>query len=233
MVLSYRIHAMASTPLSLIGRSTAMDLALPLPARPALARRAHPRSLVAMDQAVDAVAEDEALMLAWVAGDASAFDALYARHRLRLFRFLLGHLRDHALAEELFQDVWQRVIAARNGWRPDAPFGTWLYRIAHNRMHDHWRSLKHRPPAPADADRRTAGLVDPDDPERHAAADETSARLHHALAELPTEQREVVLLRLQGELSMEEIGQVTGVSRETVKSRLRYAMDKLRARLAQ
>lgn len=231
-MLSYRIHAMSSTPFPVVVRSSTMDLALPLPARARFARAPHPRSLASMDQAVAASDGDEALMLAWVAGDTSAFEALYARHRDRLFRFLLGHLRDRALAEEMFQDVWQRVIAARAGWRPDAPFGTWLYRIAHNRMHDHWRALKHRPPAPADADRRTAEVADPDTPERHAAAHEASTRLHQALAELPPEQREVVLLRLQGELSMEEIGELTGVSRETVKSRLRYALDKLRTRLS-
>ncbi|KAF1687989.1 RNA polymerase subunit sigma [Pseudoxanthomonas broegbernensis] len=184
-----------------------------------------------MDQAVSAAPDDETLMLAYAGGDTAAFEALYARHRDRLFRFLLGHLRDRALAEELFQDVWQRVIAARANWRPDAPFGTWLYRIAHNRMNDHWRALKHRPPAPADAERRTAEVVDPDTPERHAAGQEAGLRLRRALAELPEEQREVVLLRLQGELSLEEIGRITGVGRETVKSRLRYAMDKLRTRL--
>ncbi|MBE2292135.1 MAG: sigma-70 family RNA polymerase sigma factor, partial [Xanthomonadaceae bacterium] len=95
--------------------------------------------------------EDEALMLAWAGGDARAFETLYQRHRGQLFRFLLGQLRDRPLAEEIYQDVWQRVIAARAGWRPEAAFSTWLYRIAHNRLNDHWRAQRHRPPAPADA----------------------------------------------------------------------------------
>jgi len=183
-----------------------------------------------MDQAAEPHG-DETLMQAWAGGDASAFEALYARHRLPLFRFLQGHVRDRALAEELFQDVWQRVIAARDGWRPDAPFGAWLYRIAHNRLADHWRAQKHRPPAPLDADQRTAALASGDDPERHASQVEESARLYRALDELPPEQREAVLLRLHGELPLEEIGRITGVGRETVKSRLRYAMDRLRGRL--
>ena len=173
----------------------------------------------------------DALMLAWVAGDLSAFEQLYALHRGRLYRFLLRQLRDGPLAEELFQDVWQRVIAARNGWKPDAPFGTWLYRIAHNRLNDHWRALKHRPPAPADADLRTMRLPDPDTPERTLSEFEQRRRLQLALDELPEEQREVLTLRLEQELSLEQIGEITGVGRETVKSRLRYAMDKLRARL--
>jgi len=174
---------------------------------------------------------DETLMLAYAGGDVAAFEQLYARHRLRLYRYLLGQLRDGALADELFQDVWQKVIAARAGWRPEASFATWLYRIAHNRLADHWRALRHRPPAPDDADERTARVPDPDTPERQLSEFEQRRRLQLALDALPPEQREVVMLRLEQELSLEEIGEVTGVGRETVKSRLRYAMDKLRARL--
>ena len=195
-----------------------------------LAPRAQPRSLCAMDQPA-AAPEDHVLMLAWVGGDAAAFEVLYQRHRGPLFRFLLGQLRDRPLAEELYQDVWQKVIGARAGWEPDAAFSTWLYRIAHNRLNDHWRAQRHRPPAPVDAELRTAALADPDDPESLAEASEQQQRLQQALAELPEEQREAVLLRLQQELSLEEIGAITGVGRETVKSRLRYALDKLRARL--
>ncbi|HEY1070636.1 MAG TPA: RNA polymerase sigma factor [Thermomonas sp.] len=174
---------------------------------------------------------DEVLMLAWVAGDAGAFEQLYARHRLKLYRYLLRQLRDNAQADELFQDVWQRVIAARTGWTPDAGFATWLYTIAHHRLGDHWRALKHRPAAPADADERLARLADGDTPERVLSDFERRRQLQLALDGLPEEQREVLLLRLEQELTLEEIGEVTGVGRETVKSRLRYAMDKLRARL--
>ena len=174
---------------------------------------------------------DESLMLAYAAGDAGAFETLYGRHRLRLYRFLLRQLRDGALADELFQDIWQKVIAARQSWTPEAAFATWLYRIAHNRLADHWRALQHRPPAPEYADERTMRVPDPDTPERQLSDFEQRRQLQLVLDELPAEQREVVLLRLEQELTLEEIGEVTGVGRETVKSRLRYAMDKLRARL--
>lgn len=175
---------------------------------------------------------DETLMLAYGAGDVAAFETLYGRHRVRLYRFLLRQLRDGALADELFQDIWQRVIAAREGWRPEALFTTWLFRIAHNRLADHWRALQHRPPAPDNADERTERVPDPDTPERSLSEFEQRRRLQCALDELPEEQREVLLLRLEQELTLEEIGEVTGVGRETVKSRLRYAMDKLRSRLS-
>ncbi|MFL6593775.1 MAG: RNA polymerase sigma factor [Luteimonas sp.] len=176
-------------------------------------------------------ASDEALMRAWVDGDVIAFEQLYSRHRGRLYRFLLRQLRHQATADELFQDVWQRVIAARAGWKPEAAFSTWLFRIAHNRLADHWRASSYRPPAPADAAERASQIPDPDTPERTLSEFEQRRLLQLALDALPAEQREVLLLRLEQELTLEEIGAITGVGRETVKSRLRYAMDKLRARL--
>jgi RNA polymerase sigma factor (sigma-70 family) len=175
---------------------------------------------------------DAELMDAWNRGEVAAFEELYARHRTRLYRFLLRQLRQPALADELFQDVWQRVIAARARWTPEAAFATWLFRIAHNRLADHWRAASHRPPPPADAELRTARIADPDSPEHRLSEFEQRRQLQLALDELPDEQREVLLLRLEQELTLEEIGAITGVGRETVKSRLRYAMDKLRARLA-
>lgn len=176
---------------------------------------------------------DETLMLAYAAGRAGAFEQLYSRHRTRLYRFLLRQLRDGALADDLFQDIWQRVISARASWTPDASFASWLYRIAHNRIADHWRAQQYRPPAPENADERTARIPDPDTPERSLSEFEQRRGMQLALDELPEEQREVIMLRLEQELTLEEIGAITGVGRETVKSRLRYAMDKLRARLGE
>lgn len=170
-------------------------------------------------------------MLAWAGGDLPAFQALYDRHRKRLFGFLLGQLRDPGLAEEIFQDVWQRVIAARANWQPDAAFSTWLFRIAHNRLNDHWRASRHRPPAPLDAESRVQAVADARTPESELSGSEERRRVEQAMDQLPPEQRDVLVLRLEQELSLEEIGQITGVGRETVKSRLRYAMDKLRAGL--
>ena len=196
---------------------------------PSFTRTRGPLTLVPVNDLAEPA--DETLMLAYASGDASAFEQLYARHRGPLYRFLLRHLRDAALADEFFQDTWQRVIAARQGWKPEAAFGTWLYRIAHNRLNDHWRALKHRPPAPEDAEARTERVPDPDTPERQLSQFEQRRRLQLAMDELPPEQREVLLLRLEQELTLEEIGEITGVGRETVKSRLRYAMDRLRTRL--
>lgn len=209
--------------------SLALELTAPLPLR--FPSAAPARNLPRMNAGEDP--SDDLLMLAWTGGDTAAFEVLYARHRGPLYRFLLRQLRDNALADEFFQDVWQRVITARQGWKPDAAFRTWLFRIAHNRLNDHWRGLKHRPPAPEDGDERAARVPDPSSPERELSEFEQRRRLQLAIAALPEEQREVVLLRLEQEMSLEDIGAITGVGRETVKSRLRYAMDKLRAGLSE
>lgn len=191
-----------------------------------------PTAVLALhSNAMDAEASDETLMQAFGAGQSGAFELLYARHRAGLFRFLLRQVRQAPVAEELFQDIWHKVIVARQRYRPEARFSTWLYTIAHNRLNDHWRGRRRRPDAPDDAGLRLANTAAPDDPVRDLSEFEQRRRLQLALEELPAEQREVLLLRLEQSLSLDGIAAITGVGRETVKSRLRYAMDKLRARL--
>jgi len=177
---------------------------------------------------------DEELMLRYGEGDAGAFEALYRRHRGPLYRFLLRQLGNTATAEELFQDVWMRVIDSRRRYQPRAPFSSWLYAIAHNRLMDFYRaSGRARFLAQEDSEEALDALPSDDPPaeirlERKRAAE----RLLVALTELPEVQREAFLLQQEGDLSVEEIGAVTGVSRETAKSRLRYAVAKLRAHLS-
>ena len=83
---------------------------------------------------------DEDLMLAYAAGDAAAFDTLYARHKGGVYRYLLRQCRQGGVADELFQDVWMNLIRARASYVPSAKFTTWLYRLAHNRLIDHYRA---------------------------------------------------------------------------------------------
>lgn len=179
-----------------------------------------------------AEASDEELMLHYRDGDAGAFDALYVRHKGGVYRYLLRQCRDAAVAEELFQDVWMNLIRARAGYTVQARFATYLYRLAHNRLIDHYRKHSHGAPVSLDQDDGEA-IADPPD-ERERPQDEAldakrqAARLLELIAELPAEQREAFLLQQEGGMSVEEIAQATGVSRETAKSRLRYAMSKLR-----
>ena len=164
-------------------------------------------------------------MAAYRGGDARAFEILYARHRTRLYRFVLRSVKARALAEELYQEVWMRVIEARASYAPRARFTTWLYTIAHNRLVDHWRKRGLTLVA-LEADDVPSGNPDPAD---HAQARESLARFAAALDALPALQREAFLLHEEGELSVAEIAAATGANEETAKSRLRYAMAKLKA----
>jgi RNA polymerase sigma-70 factor (ECF subfamily) len=178
-------------------------------------------------------APDEDLMLAYRAGDAAAFDALYARHRGGVFRYLRRQAGNAAVAEELFQDVWMRLIDARARYEPQAKFTTWLYTIAHNRLMDHFRSGKRAALVSYDDedDPPPEPVADTPRPDETLARKQDAARLLAAIDALPAAQREAFVLQQEGSLSVEEIAAATGVNRETAKSRLRYAMAKLRAQL--
>lgn len=179
----------------------------------------------------DADASDEALMLGYRDGDAGAFDVLYNRHKGGIYRYLLRQCRNAGLAEELFQDVWMNLIRARSRYTVQAKFSTYLYRIAHNRLMDHFRrndsgniSLDDESGMTVDEPAAPPGA----DPQAGADRREQAAQLLTLLGALPPEQRAAFLLQHEGGLSIEEIATTTGVTRETAKSRLRYAMAKLR-----
>lgn len=169
-------------------------------------------------------ATDEELMLAYRGGDAAAFEALYSRHRARLFRFVLRSVKTRALAEELYQETWMRVIEARSRYAPKARFTTWLYTIAHNQLVDHWRK-RGLSLVTLEAEDVPGGSPDPAD---QVAARETLERFAAALEALPALQREAFLLHEEAELSVAEIAEATSCDPEAAKSRLRYAMAKLK-----
>lgn len=180
---------------------------------------------------------DEELMLAYAAGDAAAFDALYARHKGGVYRYLLRHCRRNAIADELFQDVWSNLIRARASYAPTARFTTWLYRLAHNRWIDQLRADGHLKLVSADDDAEPDPLAAiparrADEPLARAEAKELGERLRAAVAALPPAQRDAFLLQQEGGLSLAEIAELTGVGTETVKSRIRYALARLRQALA-
>lgn len=170
-------------------------------------------------------APDEELMLAYRDGNAGAFETLYARHRGRLYRFVLRSVKSRPVGEELFQEIWLRVIEARGRYSPQARFTTWLYTIAHNHLVDHWRKRGLTLVA-LEGDEAPGASPDPAD---QAQARQSLERFAAALQALPPLQREAFLLHEEGELSVAEIAAATGTNEEAAKSRLRYAMAKLKA----
>lgn len=171
-------------------------------------------------------------MLAYRDGDARAFDALYVRNRGPLYRYLVRQAPQHA--DELFQDVWMRVIKARAGYEVAAKFSTWLFRIAHNRLMDHFRAQGRNLVDFVDADPDEGDCpLDPPAPADQApdvmlARKMLTERILGAVEALPPPQREAFLLAEEGGLTVEEIAAATGVGRETAKSQLRYAFGRLR-----
>jgi RNA polymerase sigma-70 factor (ECF subfamily) len=176
---------------------------------------------------------DAQLMLRYAAGDARAFDELYENHRGGVWRFIRRTVNDAVVADDVFQECWSRVIAHRDSYRPEARFATWLYRIAHNCCMDHWRRSKRRDAREAaDDEAILAAPGDPaSDPLAAALEGEAGARLATALGQLPEEQRAAFLLYVEGGMSVTEIGEATGVNPETAKSRLRYAVARLKRAL--
>ncbi|MDE2046962.1 MAG: sigma-70 family RNA polymerase sigma factor [Betaproteobacteria bacterium] len=179
-------------------------------------------------------------MLAYAAGDVSAFERLYTRHARAVHRFIARLLRSDAAADDLLQDTWFAVARNAATYQPSARFTTWLYTIARSRVIDHVRaqrpSVSLDEPAGAGDEAPTLGeqlAADArDEPLRRLEGREDARTFLRALDALPDAQREAFLLQAEGDLSVEAIAQATGVGVETARSRLRYARARLRAHLA-
>jgi RNA polymerase sigma factor (sigma-70 family) len=184
--------------------------------------------------------QDEQLMLRYCAGDLHAFETLYARHRLGLYRFIAWRSPRAEWVDEVVQDAWANLHVARARYVPESSFRTYLYQIARNRLFDLLR--QHQPLLAADLGASTEGRAlfdvladaaqDVVTPEAALDGKQQNARLHAALAALPSEQKEVVVLQQFSGMSLDDIAAISAVPVETVKSRLRYAMRKLRQHLA-
>jgi RNA polymerase sigma-70 factor (ECF subfamily) len=181
--------------------------------------------VLAMGQGeIPAPARDDAgLMALYAAGDGRAFEILYRRHRGPLYRYIT-RLRA-ADADAIFQDVWLAVIRGRGRYEPSARFSTFLFSIAHRRVIDGRRRDR-----PTDAVPEALPDTMPD-PARLAEGAALGQALNLALDSLPGEQREAFLLRAEGGLSVREIADVTGVTYETAKSRLKYCHRALREKM--
>ena len=176
---------------------------------------------------MDNVPEDSTLMLRYCDGDVAAFEVLYRRHNDAVFCYLLRLCQHRDTAEDVFQDVWGKIVKARDSYRPTAKFTTFLYRVAHNCFIDHIRRNKrHTQTADVEPDTQPNPA---DLPEVETERSLARRRLEAALQELPEEQRDVFLLSEEAGLSLDQIASVTDSNRETAKSRLRYAVNKLRA----
>jgi len=186
---------------------------------------------------MDTGTADEQLMLRYQQGEHRAFELLYTRHKGALYRYFLRHCGSAAAAEELFQDVWVNLIRSRERYQVRAKFTTYLYRMAHNRLVDHYRRHSRNPGVSFDDHSNPTienfAAPDREQPEQRLVHNRTIDKLKQLIAALPPAQREAFLLREEGGLSLDEIAEVTDVGREAAKSRLRYAVARLRKGLVE
>lgn len=186
---------------------------------------------------------DEALMLRYQGGDRSAFAELVRRHKTAVYNFILRHTRSSAVAEDLTQDVFVRVVQSAADFRHSARFSTWVYTIARNLCIDQLRKaqLRRHPsldqPQPGGdedgpslgermADQHPERMVD-----RAAIGRQLSEHIRHAIEDLPEDQREVFLLREVANVPFKDIAAMIGIPENTVKSRMRYALERLQRAL--
>lgn len=192
---------------------------------------------------LDGAPSDEDLMLAFRDGDAAAFEQLVTRHKRGLYNFLLRSVHDRSRSEEMLQEVFLRVIRAKDRYQRTARFTTWIYTIARNLCVDESRRQKFRRTLPLEAKRRSRGgddgqsILDVTEAQQveldaQSEAPKVRERVAAAIEGLPDDQREVFMMRQFGGLSFKQIGEAVGAPENTVKSRMRYALEKLRGDLS-
>ena len=183
-------------------------------------------------------------MLRYQGGDRSAFAALGRRHKTAVYNFILRHIRSPSVAEDLTQDVFVRVVQSAADFRHSARFTTWAYTIARNLCIDQSRKAKLRrhpsldQPGGADEDGPSLGERMADEHhsrtvDRSAIGREVGSHIQRAVDELPEDQREVFLLREVANIPFKDIATMIGVPENTVKSRMRYALERLQRALAE
>ena len=183
---------------------------------------------------------DEDLMVMYQKGEVRAFEVLLSRHRKPVFNFILRFVGDKETSEDLLQEAFMRVIKGAEAYKRQAKFTTWLYTIARNLCVDQTRRRKHRKhaslDAPMDTSEESGTLMDVI-PGNEMASDRKSVnkqlheQMQRAIGALSDEQREVFLMREFLDMPFKQIADVVGVPENTVKSRMRYALEKLRLEL--
>jgi len=188
------------------------------------------------NEEIQALEADETLMQRYAQGDFAAFEQLYQRHKGGLYRYFLRQLGDHALAEDLFQDIWSKVISQAPRYQIKAKFTTWLYTLAQHKLIDHIRHIKvvDRVMETPRIDSEDLEKIDQYQgineltPHMQLEQGHASAALKTCIQALPLVQKDCFLLKEEGGLSIEAIAHILGANYEACKSRLRYAYENLR-----
>ena len=175
---------------------------------------------------------DEQLMEAYRDGDIQAFDQLFSRFKDILYRYLARQSGNFSIAEEIFQDSWAAIIKHRKTYKVKSRFKTYLFHIAHNKLIDYYRSQKNSKDDIVSYDEYNEELYTDLDIDKGLEYQADVLNKHEYLLsllnKLPSAQRDVFLMHEEAGMSLIEIAEIMSVSRDTVKSRLRYALQRLR-----
>ena len=177
------------------------------------------------------VKSDDQLMIAFDRGERTAFDQLYSRYKQPLYNYFHRACGNPAEVDELFQNVWLRVIASASRYCNEGRFRSWIFTLAHNCLMDYYRKSSNQLMGMEESGSVATSLVDNNHGEVILAGAELKQFILFAISSLPREQREAVVLREQSGFSVKEIGNIQNISTEAAKSRLRYAYKKLRVLL--
>lgn len=170
---------------------------------------------------------DDRLMQAYAKGYARAFDRLYARYKDRLYGYLVRNCRDAQKAEELYQDIWLRVISSAKKYKANGRFRSWLFTLAHHRLVDFYKSNENRVQMEVFEEQRTSETS----PEEEIISHQRKQSIDFLVNSLPPDQKMAFYLREESGFSLKEIAGIQGISHEAAKSRLRYAYQKIRSGL--
>jgi RNA polymerase sigma-70 factor (ECF subfamily) len=175
---------------------------------------------------------DQQLIDAYLAGDEAAFSQLLHRHKAKIYSSIYMFTKDRELADDLFQDVFIKIIdTLRKGkYNHEGKFLQWALRISYNMCVDQFRRSKRRTKVSATETFDIFDVLECSDPNREASMmrDQTYDRVKYLVDQLPSEQREVVILRHYADMSFKEIACLTDVSINTALGRMRYALINIR-----
>ena len=185
----------------------------------------------------DVYQADEELMLQYQKGNQAAFEDLYRRYKDVLYRYFIKHCSDSHQSEELYQEVWIKLINSTARYQPKAKFKTYLFTIAHNTLIDFYRKAKPTQSFEIEDAEMTEELTNNPAtlslPEDEFTLMQKTKQFMQALEELPAHQKEAAILYFEQEMSVQEIAEITQVKTETAKSRLRYAKNKLKTAIVE
>ncbi len=175
---------------------------------------------------------DAHLVSCYLNGDEKCLEKLINNHKSKIYNFIFSKVMDRDIAEDIFQETFIKVIKTlKNGvYNEEGKFLSWVMRISHNLIIDHFRKSNRMPKFEASDDYDVFQFITDSSPnvESNLIKDQVVNDLQNLITELPEDQKEVLNMRLYKDMSFKEIAEITGVSINTALGRMRYAIINLR-----